>query len=80
MKEKKMYFKYKIDILKALSDKGYNYYVCRTKKIIGQSTLAKIRRGESISLNNLAKICTLLGYREISDIVEIIPDDTDTTP
>lgn len=35
---------YKIDILNALKAKGYSTYFLRTKKILGEATIQKIRK------------------------------------
>ena len=72
MKEKQ-YFKYKIDILQALSEHGVNFYTARRDKTFGQATLDKIRKGENITVNTACKICAILGV-ELSDIIEIVPD------
>lgn len=44
---------YKIDILNALKAKGYSTYFLRTKKILGEATIQKIRKKELVSW----KIC-----------------------
>lgn len=51
---------YKIDVLQALKDKGYNTNRLRKEKILAESTLQKLREKKPISWENIAKICELL--------------------
>lgn len=64
---------YKIDILKALKEKGYNTTKLRTEKIIGESYLTQIRKGEIVSISCLEKICSLLEC-EPGDILAYVED------
>lgn len=73
MNDQKLYFKFKIDVLAALSEKGINYYTCKKDGMFSQGTLTHLRKQENISLNTAAKICSILQC-ELSDIIEIIPD------
>lgn len=56
---------YKIDVLKALKERGYNSYVLSKKdnmgdNYIGQRQLQQIRKGEIVSTACLEKLCKLL--------------------
>ena len=51
---------YKIDVLQALKDKGYNTNKLRKEKILAESTIQKLRDGKPISWANIAQICDLL--------------------
>jgi putative transcriptional regulator len=51
---------YKIDVMKALKDKGFSTYRMRTDKIIGERQLQQIRQGEIVSPACLEKLCDLL--------------------
>lgn len=51
---------YKIDIISALKDKGYNTSRLRTENLLSQSAIQSIREGKPISWSNIAKICALL--------------------
>lgn len=51
---------YKIDVLQALKDKGYNTNRLRKEKVLAESTLQKLREKKPISWENIAKICELL--------------------
>ena len=51
---------YIIDVLDALKQNGYSTYRIREEKLIGESTLQKIRQGLPVSLKNIETICGLL--------------------
>ena len=63
--------RYKIDVLEALKAVGYSSYRLRQDKIIGESMLQKIRRGEMMSWETLSKVCMLLNCQP-GDILEYI--------
>lgn len=65
-------FKYKIDILKSLSDHGYNTSKLRNDKIMSQATMQNIRQGKGIAIETINTICLILRCQP-SDIIEIIP-------
>lgn len=52
--------RYKIDILEALKAAGYSTYKIRKEKLLGQSTLQQLRKGELVSWANISRICQLL--------------------
>ena len=66
-------YKYKIDIISALAEKGVTYYSCRKNGLFSQGTLRKLRNGENVTLATLDRVCNILGC-QLSDIIEIIPD------
>ena len=51
---------YKVDILTALKDHGFTTYKIRKEKLLAESTVQALRRGELISLDNIARICSML--------------------
>ena len=55
-----MALKYKIDILQELKNKGYSSFKLREEKLIGQSYIQQLRKGELVSYACLDKICCLL--------------------
>ena len=66
--------KWKIDVVKALSDNGYNQYVIRKNNFLGQSQLVSLRNGQTnISLSTLDKLCKLLNCQP-ADLLEFVPD------
>lgn len=65
---------YKIDILNALKAKGYSTYFLRTKKILGEATIQKIRKKELVSWKNMSTICKFLDCQP-GDLLEYIKDE-----
>ena len=51
---------YKIDVLDALKQNGYSTYRIRKEKLLGESTLQKLRQGLPVSWENIETICRLL--------------------
>lgn len=66
--------KYKIDVVKELSNKGYTTNVIRKNKWISEATMTKIRRGEHINTTTLNILCVLLKCQP-GDILEVVPTD-----
>lgn len=64
---------YKIDVLEALKNAGYNSNRIRIEKLFGQSTLQQLRHGELVSWKNIETICRLLNCQP-GDILEYVPD------
>lgn len=64
--------KFKIDILQMLKESGYNTNYLRKNKILSESTIQKIRNGDtSLTLKNLDVICSMLEMQP-GDVVEFI--------
>lgn len=68
--------RYKIDVLSELKQNGYSAYRLGPKgeKIFGDSTIQTIRRGNVVSVANLATICELLNCQP-GDILEYVEDE-----
>lgn len=64
---------YKIDILSALRGKGFTTYKIRKEKLLAESTVQALRRGEMVSLDNISRVCGMLGCQP-GDILEYIPE------
>ncbi len=65
-------FKYKINVIEALKEKGYNTTRILRENILPQATMQKFRTGNTnISLRTLEKLCELLECRP-EDIIEYI--------
>ncbi len=65
---------FKIDILKALKEKGYNTTYLRKNKILSESTIQKIRNKDtSLTLKNLDVICAMLEMQP-GDVVEYVDE------
>ena len=69
-----MPMRYKIDILKALKDKGYNTNLIRTQALFSQSTLQKFRNQQGVSWENLETLCRLLECQP-GDLIEFVPEE-----
>lgn len=65
--------KYKLDIVQALADAGYNTNRIRQEKIFGESTLQKFRKQEPFNFANMNKLCFLLNLQP-GDLIEYVPD------
>ncbi len=66
---------FKIDILKALKENGYNTTYLRKNKILSESTIQKIRNKDtSLTLKNLDVICSMLEMQP-GDVVEYIDNE-----
>ena len=73
-----MAIKYKIDVLKALKEKGITSYVLSSKdkmgeNYIGQRQIQQLRDGEIVSTACLDKLCKLLDCQP-GDILEYIEE------
>ncbi len=55
-----MPMKYKLDVLAALKEKGYNTSRIRKEKIMGESMLQKLRSGQMVSWATFETLCVLL--------------------
>jgi len=63
--------KYKIDVLSALKEKGYNTTKIRAEGLLSQSTLQKFRNQQGISWENIETLCRLLECQP-GDIIEYV--------
>jgi putative transcriptional regulator len=66
-----MPLRYKIDVLAALKEKGYNTNRIRTEGQLSQSTLQKFRNNQGVSWENLETLCALLECQP-GDLVEYV--------
>ena len=64
---------YKIDVLTALKEKGYNTNKIRTEGLLSQSTLQKFRQQQGVSWENLETLCRLLECQP-GDLLEYTED------
>ena len=74
MMEKEAHFmaiRYRLDILAELKKKGYSSTRIREEKLIGQSYLQQLRRGELVSWKTLDTICSLLECQP-GDLIEFV--------
>ena len=64
---------YKIDVLDALKQNGYSTYRIRKEKLLGESTLQKLRQRLPVSWENIETICRLL-HCQPGDMLEYAED------
>lgn len=69
-----MPLRYKIDVVQALKEKGYNTNRLRQEKLISESVLQKLRHSEPVSWSNIEQLCKLLQCQP-ADIMEYVEDD-----
>ena len=68
-----MPMRYKIDVLNALKEKGYNTTKNRAEGLLSQSTLQKFRNQQGVSCENLETLCRLLECQP-GDLMEYVED------
>ena len=68
-----MAMKYKIDIIAAQKEAGYNTSRIRKEKIMGEAMLQKIRSGQMVSWAILETICDLLDCQP-GDLIEYVKE------
>ena len=71
-----MPIKYKIDVLAALKEAGYNTNRIRKEKLLSESALQRLRNGEFISLSNVETLCKLLDCQP-GDLLECVPGESE---
>ena len=69
-----MPMRYKIDVLSALKDKGYNTNKIRMEGLLSQSTLQKFRQQQGVSWENLETLCRLLECQP-GDLIEFVEEN-----
>ena len=55
-----MSFQYKVNIMEQLKEKGQSSTRLRKEKLLGESYMSQLRRGDMVSWAALDTICTLL--------------------
>ena len=65
---------WKIDVISALKLKGYNTNQIRKNKIMGESMLQKLRKGQMVSWATFDTICKLLDAQP-GDLIEFKSDE-----
>ncbi len=66
-------FRYKVDILEELKEKGYTSYKLKKDNLLGNSAIQHLRSNEMIGISSLDTICNLL-HCQPGDLIEHIPD------
>ena len=66
--------RYRLDVLDALKRAGWSTYRMRRERVLAESVLQQIRRGEIVTADKLAKLCDLLQCQP-GDLLEYVPDE-----
>lgn len=69
-----MSIRYKINVLDALKSVGYSSTRLRNEKIMGESYMQQLRRGEIVSWKTIDTICKLLQCQP-GDIIEYVDEE-----
>ena len=69
-----MAIQYKNDVLALLKAAGYPSTRIRAEKLLGQSYVQQLRKGELISWAALNKVCSLLNCQP-GDLLKYVPDE-----
>lgn len=69
-----MPFRYKLDVVQALKDKGYSTYRIRKDKVFSESTLQAFRENKMVSWETLEQVCRLLNCQP-GDLLEYVEDE-----
>lgn len=71
--------RYKINVLEELKKAGYSTYRIRKEKLLGESTMQKLRAGEpTLNMESLDVICTLL-HCQLGDFIEWVPGESNVS-
>ena len=73
-----MALKYRIDVIAALKEAGFNTSRIRKEKIMGEAMLQKIRGGQMVSWATLETICNLLDCQP-GDLLEYVKNPAEGT-
>ena len=66
-------FKYKINVLDKLKEKGYSTYKLSHEGYFGGASIQQMRNNEVLGKSGLEMLCKLLEC-DISEIIEYVPD------
>lgn len=74
-----MALKYKFNVMEALKEVGYSSTRLRNEKLMGESYMQQLRRGDLVSWKTIDTICCLLRCQP-GDLLEYIPDEGNSAP
>ncbi len=64
---------YKIDVISALKEKGYNTNALRKEKLLAEGVIQALREKKPISWANIEKLCKLLNCQP-GDLMEYVEE------
>ena len=67
-------FRYKIDVMKELSERGFTSTRMRKEKILSEATMQNLRKGKGITTDTLNTICVILRCQP-SDVLRVVATD-----
>ena len=68
-----MAFRYKLDVVQALKDKGYSTYRIRKDKLFSESTLQAFRENKMVSWETLEQVCRILRV-QVGELIEFFEE------
>ena len=74
-----MPIQFKIDVLAALKDAGYNTTRIRKDRIMGEAVVQQLRHRELVSWKTMTTLCMLLDGQP-GDLIEYVDDSTSEEP
>ena len=60
-------------MLEALKERGWSTYRLRREKVLAESVIQQIRRGDLVAQEKLARLCEMLSCQP-GDLLEYVPD------
>lgn len=67
--------RFKAEVLPMFKAIGYPSTRLRSEGIFGGATIGKMRHGQIVSMNELARICKMLN-RQPGELIEYVPDES----
>lgn len=67
---------YKIDVISALKEKGYNTNILRKEKLLAEGVIQALREKKPISWANIEKLCKLLNCQP-GDLMEYVEEGSE---
>lgn len=71
-----MPLRYRIDVLQALKDNGFNTNKLRKEKLLSEGAIQRLRHSEPVSWSNIEQLCKLLECQP-ADIMEYVEENTE---
>lgn len=65
---------YKMDVIKALAEKGFTTTKIRREKLLSEGTLQRLRKKENINTSTLNDVCIMLRCQP-SDVLGVVASD-----
>ena len=65
---------YKIDVLQALKDAGYNTNRMRKEKLLNEAAIQNLRDGKMVGIIAIDRICSML-KKQPGSLIKWVPDE-----